>query len=152
FLMLLQLVIAVVLAFKAYTIESADDAKSFIDFTKYNLLVNIAAALAMVAGTMQAIPELKRASVGAGKLIASAIGFAITLASVVWMYRVLSRFIDLALHPTGNMEDLRSAAQDLKNLPYVMFAKDLGYWIGLISLISMVRRSAIANDQISLRD
>jgi hypothetical protein len=152
FLMLVQLVMSIVLAFKALSIDTQDEARSVLDLTKYTFLANIAAALAMVGGTLQAIPELKRTGVGAGKLITSALGFAITLASLAWTYKVLTHFVDLALHPTGELDDLLAAAEDLKKLPYVAFAKDLGYWIGLISLISMVRRSAIGNDQIALRD
>lgn len=152
-IMLLQLVLAIVMAVKAFGADTQEEARDALKWTQYLFLANIAAGLAMLVGVAQAIPELKRAGVSTGKLVAATIGFAITTAAVAWTYHVLSNFVDIALHlDSHDMNDLRKAAEDLKMLPYVSFCKDVGYWIGLISLISMVRRSAIANDQLALRD
>jgi hypothetical protein len=151
FIMLLQLVLSIVMTVKALTIGSQEDAHDAIKWMQYLFLANIAAAVAMFIGTARAIPELRRAGVGAGKLIVSAIGFAVTAASLLWTYKLISNFMDVALAPSS-LEEVLEAGKDLESLKYFALTKDIGYWVGLISLIDMVKRSAIANDQLALRD
>ena len=151
FIMLLQLVLSIVMTIKAFGASTAQDARDALTWTQYFMLANIAAALAMLVGTLRAIPELRRTKVDATSLVIAAAGFAVTAAAQLWTYRALSNFIDVVLNPSS-FQQLASAVEDLKSLKYVVFVKDLGYWIGLISLIGMVRRSAIANDQLALRD
>ena len=106
-IMLLQLVIAIVLAVKSFGIDTHDDAREALKWTQYLFLANIAAGLAMFIGAAQSIGELKRTGVGAGELIAAAIGFAITTAAMFWTYKVLSNFVDILLHLEHHeMDDL----------------------------------------------
>ena len=153
FIMLAQLVLVIVTTVKLLGAESPDEVRTALDWTQYYLLANAAAMLAMLIGCARAIPELRRTPIGAGHLIIAAVGFAVAAASVLWSYKVLATFVDIALHPDQHsLDELTAAASDLQTLKYVVVLKDPAYAIGLIALIGMVHRSAIANDQIALRD
>ncbi|HEY5927517.1 MAG TPA: hypothetical protein VIV11_37790 [Kofleriaceae bacterium] len=152
FVMLLQLVLSIVMTVKAIGIDSAEDAKDAIKWTQYFFLANIGAALAMFIGMVRAIPELRRAKVATGKLMFAAAGFGITAAAMYWSYSTISTFVDVALNPESSLDDVVAAAKGLESLAYVVIIKDFAYAFGLLSMIGSVRVSAIANDQLALRD
>jgi hypothetical protein len=153
FIMLLQLVMLVVARVKLISAGNSEEARSALAWTEYYLLANAAAMVVMFVGAARAIPELKRTAVGAGQLVVAAIGFAIAAASVLWTYKVLSTFIDIALDiDKHSLDELTAAASDLQTLKYVIILQDPAYVVGLIALLGMVRASAIANDQLALRD
>lgn len=150
--MLAQLVLAIVMTVKALGASSASDVQDALKWTEYFFLANIGAMVAMLAGVVGAIPELRRARMNTRSLLVAAVGFAVAAAVLGWTYHVLNRFIEILMNPDGSFEDMVSAAGDLKNAKYFVIIKDLAYAIGLISLIGMIERSAQHNDQLALRD
>ena len=152
FVMLAQLVLAIVMTVKALGASSASDVQDALKWTEYFFLANIGAMVAMLVGVVGAIPELRRARMNTRSLLVAAAGFAVAAAVLGWTYHVVNRFIEILMNPDGSFEDLVSAAGDLKNAKYFVIVKDLAYAIGLISLIGMIERSAQHNDQLALRD
>ncbi|HEX5060301.1 MAG TPA: hypothetical protein VFV99_13125 [Kofleriaceae bacterium] len=152
FIMLAQLVLGVVMTVKALGINTPDEARDALKWMEYFFLANVGATAAMFFGVARAIPELKRSGIELGKLIAAAIGFLIATLAMLWCYRVISRFVDIMLNPEAGIDSLSSVLSDLKTMKYVAIVKDFAYSFALFSLIGTIRQSAIANDQLALRD
>lgn len=152
FVMLAQLVLGLVMTIKALGISTPDEAREALKWTEYFFLANVAATGAMCLGVARAIPEVKRAGLDVSRLIIAAIGFAIATLAMLWSYRVLSRFVDIMLDPEHGIDSLGSVLSDLEMMKYVAIVKDFAYSFALVSLIDTVQRSAIANDQLALRD
>jgi len=150
--MLAQLVLGIVMTVKALGVSTPDEARDAIKWTEYFFLANVGATAVMCIGVTRAIPELKRAGLEIGKLVTAAIGFAIATFAMLWCYRVLSHFIEVMLDPEAGVGALGSAIADLETMRYVAIAKDFAYAFALVSLIGTVQRSAVANDQLALRD
>jgi len=152
FVMLAQLVLGIVMTVKALGVNTPDEARDAIKWTEYFFLANVGATAAMCVGVARAIPELKRAGLDIGRIVIAAIGFLIATLAMLWCYRVLSRFIDMLMHPDAGIDSLGSIISDLETMRYVAILKDFAYSFALVSLIGTVQRSAIANDQLALRD
>jgi hypothetical protein len=152
FLMLIQIVMTIVTSIKGASANTPDELSSALSWLEYVMIANVAAALAMFVGVARAIPEFKRVRIDVTSLVIAAIGFAIAAASLLWTYKVLSTFVDIVRNPESRLGDLESSISDLKSLGKVAILKDLGYGIGLISLIRTIQRSASINDQLALRD
>jgi hypothetical protein len=152
FVMLLQLVLAVVMTMKALAAASTADVLDAYKWTQYFFLANVGAMVAMALGTARAIPELARARMSTRSLVVATAGFAIAAAAMGWTYLKLSTFIDLALDPEHALDELMAAAEDLESTSYLVIVKDFAYAMGLIAVVRTIERSASFNDQLALRD
>lgn len=152
--MLLQLGLTFVMTIKSVAISDRDGAMSLIEWTGYLMIANIAVTSLLLIGVATSIRELGRVGVNLTGILVALVGFAIATLALLWTYHVYSTFVDILLNidADGSLEKLEEATKDLESLKMVMIAKDLGYGLGLISLIRMVQRSAAVNDQLALRD
>jgi hypothetical protein len=152
FLQLLQLVLSVVVTVKALGVDDASDAQDAMKWTEYFILANIAAVLAMFIGVARAVPELKRAGEDLTKVLAAAAGFGIATVALLWIYNALSTFIAVVMDPEASPDAVLAGIERFEYIRFVVITKDLAYGVGLVSLIGIVRRAAIVNDQLGLRD
>jgi hypothetical protein len=121
-------------------------------WTKWFFVANIGATLAMFVAVVRAIPELRRVHIDIRGLLIAAVGFAIAVGCLAWMYNTLATVIRLVSDPDPSIDALMAATERIKQLPYYVIGKDVAYAIGLITVIRGVQRSAAANDQLALRD
>ena len=151
FVLLVQLTVTIVMTVRSLG-TSDEDWREVVRWTQYYLVVNAGVTLAMLVGMLRAIPELARARTHIGGLVIAAAGFAIATAALAWSYRTVSLFLDVAMDPNSTYGDIIASAEDLKPLKSLAIVKDIAYSVALIAMISTVRRSAIVNDQLALRD
>jgi hypothetical protein len=141
--MVAELVVAVVLAMKALTGGGVTLNES-LEWMRYLLVANIVACAAMFVGAAMAIPELARFKVSIGGLAISAIGFLVATLLYWWSFHLLTELVDIITDPTSTAKDLTQTVERFAGF------KDLGYGVGLVTLLRTVQRSAAASDQITL--
>lgn len=151
FALLLQLAVTFAMTVKALS-ASDEDWREAVKWTQYYLLANAAVTLAMFIAMLRAIPELARARMNIRGLVIAVAGFFVATVALAWSYYTVASFLDVATNPDSTYADIIASGEDLKSLRSFSILKDLAYSSGLIAMISTVRRSAIANDQLALRD
>ncbi len=152
--MLLQLGLTIVMTVKSMTVSSLDNATSMLDWTSYLMLANLVATSLLFAGVASSIGELKRVGMSISGLLVALVGFAVATAALAWTYHVFSELVDILLNldSESSLERLEAATKDAETLKFVAIAKDVGYGLGLISVLRMVQVQAAANDQLAMRD
>ena len=116
------------------------------------LLVNLAAACMMLAGSLFALPDFRRVRLPTSRVYVAAAGFALTLVALAWTYRVTSAVERILADPDVSLQSILHAQNELKSLKAVVLVKDIGYGAGLIAVLRIVRQFAVANDRLYLRD
>jgi hypothetical protein len=152
YVMLLQLVLAIVMTIKAIAASSLDDLRSLLEWTQYFLLANIGAMLAMLIGAARTIPEFARSRMDIRGLVVATAGFAVAAGALGWNYHALSSFVEVVLDPEGSHDELAAAADRLDMMTWFTILKDLAYAVALIAVARTIQRSAALNDQLGLRD
>ncbi len=151
-LLLIQIAMSIVMTIKAFGSHTLDESRDALHWIEYVMLANGAATLAMCIGATRSIPELARARVDIRGVVIAAVGFAIATVAVMWSYYAITSFVDVALNPRSSLDDIMTASERLSSLKTVASIKDIAYAAALVSMIRTVQRSAIANDQLALRD
>lgn len=152
FVMLAQLALTAVMTIKAVGADTTKDALDTFTWIEYFLWANLGATFAMLIGNLLAIPDFRRARLPIHLVVIAIAGFAIATVALWWTHHVLSTFIEVALDPDASADDVVSAAERFSSLGLVAVVKDLAYVSGLIAVLRTVRQSAVANDQLALRD
>lgn len=152
FIMLAQLVLSVVMTVKAFGADSTDDAANAFKWIQYFLWANIGASVAMLIGSLLAVPDFRLARLPIYRGIVAIAGFAITTAALWWTHHVITTFMEVAFDPEADGEAVLAALEGLESLQVTVIIKDLAYVSGLIAVLRMVRQSAVANEQLALRD
>ena len=153
FLVLAQLALSLVLSVKSFAASSPDDALEAFKWLRYLLIANLGSAVAMLAGALISLPELRRVHVPVRALGFAIVAFGIAVAASWWSYHVLTSFIALVLDPgSSGADELAAVVDDLSSLRWVTILKDLSCILGLIAVVRVVRASAAASDQLALRD
>ncbi len=152
FVMLGQLVLSVVMMVKALGAGTSAEAFDAFKWVQYFLWANLGATVAMMIGSVLALPDFRLARLPTRLVVLAAAGFAVAAGALWWTHHVIDVFIQVALDPASSGDDVVSAAEGLSSLKLAAVVKDLAYVIGLISVIRTVRQSAVANEQLGLRD
>lgn len=155
--MLVQLGLTFVMTVKSMAVSDPSSAMSIVEWTGYLMLANIAAAGLMLIGVGSSLGELKRVGMSITGIVVAFVGFAVATVALVWTYNVFNQFVDILLgidsgDSYGSLDRLEEATKDLESLKVVAIAKDIGYGLGLITVIRMVQAQAAANDQLAMRD
>jgi hypothetical protein len=153
-IMLLQLGLTIVMTVKSMAVSDDEGAVSLIEWTSYLMLANLASTGLLLVGVAISLGELKRVGMSITGMLVALAGFAIATAALAWTYHVFNQFVDIIynIDSDGSLERLEEATKDLESLKIVAIAKDIGYGLGLISVIRMVQSQAAANDQLAMRD
>jgi hypothetical protein len=152
FMILLQSALTLMLTVKMLTADGPDEVFSAIKYAQYAMYTNLAAAVAMLVGSVLAVPEFRRARLPIHLAVFAAICFAVAAGAAWWTQHVVDHFVHVALDPESTYEDVIQASSALGALKLANTIKDLSYVIGLITVIRTVRQFAVANEQFQLRD
>jgi hypothetical protein len=148
----IQSLINVAMLGKVLTGGSAEDAMDLFKYAQYAVWTNLAAAVAMLVGSVLAFPDFRRSRLPVHLVVIAIVCFAIACAALYWTHHVMSAFLAIVEDPDASLEGLTKAIADLEVLGFATTVKDLAYVLGLIVMIRTVRQSAVANEQFELRD
>jgi hypothetical protein len=99
FVMIAQLVLGIVLTIRLVAASSGPGVPDALAWTKWFFVANIGATLAMFVAVVRAIPELRRVHIDIRGLLIAAVGFAIAVGCLAWMYNTLATVIRLVVIP-----------------------------------------------------
>ena len=151
-LILLQSAITLMLTVKMITADGPDEVFAAIKYAQYAMYTNLAAVVAMLVGSLLAVPEFRRAHLPIYLVVFAALCFAVAAGAAWWTQHVVDHFIRVALDHESSYEDIVEASSALGALKLATTIKDLSYVVGLITVIRTIRQFAVANEQFELRD
>ncbi len=152
FLILVQSAMSLMLLVKMLSADTPDEVFGAIKYAQYAMYTNLAAAVAMLVGSVLALPEFRRAHLPIHLVLFASACFAVAAASVWWTQHVVDTFVRVALDPDSTYEDVIRASEGLSSLKLATTIKDLAYVLGLVTVVRTIRQFAVANDQYELRD
>jgi hypothetical protein len=137
---------------KMISADTPDEIFGAIKYMQYAMYTNLAASVAMLVGSLLALPEFRRAHLPSHLVLFAAACFAVAAGAAWWTQHVVDHFVSVAHDPASTYEDVIAASNSLASLKLASTVKDLAYVLGLITVLRTVRQFAVANEQFELRD